>query len=125
MRKVTAVEDVVHDDLAAFSEQCFGDMAAHEAHATSHQDTLAVNVSRLRECVVLCWERRGGLHLEVERLEEGLGSQRTADEFESKGAKLSIINGDIRDQEKLIEVITSKGVTGCIHVGGAHARAQP
>ena len=51
--------------------------------------------------------------------------QRTADEFESKGAKLSIINGDIRDQEKLIEVIKSKGVTGCIHVGGAHARAQP
>jgi len=44
--------------------------------------------------------------------------QRTADEFESNGAKLSIINGDIRDQEKLIEVINSKGVTGCIHVGG-------
>ena len=84
MRKVTAVEDVVHDDLAAFSEQCFGDMAAHEAHATSHQDTLAVNVSRLRGCVVLCWERRGlGLHLRrahaEERLEEDLGRQRTAD----------------------------------------------
>jgi hypothetical protein len=57
VRKVTAVEDVVHDDLAAFGEQCLGDMATHEAHATSHQDTLAVHV--VSSTIGAAW---GGLH---------------------------------------------------------------
>ena len=41
---------------------------------------------------------------------------RISEQHAGKGAKLSIIDGDIRDQEKLIKVINSKGVTGCIHV---------
>ena len=56
--------------------------------------------------------------MSAEKQENAAILQRTAEQHAGKGAKLSIIDGDIRDQEKLIKVINSKGVTGCIHVGG-------
>ena len=54
----------------------------------------------------------------AEKQENAAILQRTAEQHAGKGAKLSIIDSDIRDQAKLIKVINSKGVTGCIHVGG-------
>ena len=56
--------------------------------------------------------------MSAEKQENAAILQRTAEQHAGKGAKLSIIDGDIRDQENLIKVINSKGVTGCIHVGG-------
>jgi len=44
--------------------------------------------------------------------------ENTARENFNKGADLVIVKGDIRDQEKLLNVISSEQVTGCIHVGG-------
>ena len=42
----------------------------------------------------------------------------TAKEFADIGADLSIVHGDIRDQDKIIETIKDHGITGAIHVGG-------
>ena len=44
--------------------------------------------------------------------------QSTAKRFSSDGAEATIVNGDIRDQEKIIQTIKTHGVTGAIHVGG-------
>ncbi len=44
--------------------------------------------------------------------------QKTAQEFESQGASVTIVNGDIRDQDKIMQTIEEHGVTGAIHVGG-------
>ena len=44
--------------------------------------------------------------------------KKTADEFASNGAHVTIVNGDIRDQEKIIQTIEKHGVTGAVHVGG-------
>ena len=37
---------------------------------------------------------------------------------QANGAHLTIVNGDIRDQEHILKVIKEHGITGCIHVGG-------
>ena len=43
----------------------------------------------------------------------------TAKEFADIGADLSIVHGDIRDQDKIIKTIKDHGgITGAIHVGG-------
>ena len=42
----------------------------------------------------------------------------TAQQFASEGAHISIVNGDIRDQDKILQTIEEHGVTGAIHVGG-------
>ncbi|GFH58067.1 NAD-dependent epimerase/dehydratase family protein [Chaetoceros tenuissimus] len=39
-----------------------------------------------------------------------------AEMFSKDGASLQVIRGDIRDKEKIIEVISNYGVTSCIHV---------
>lgn len=44
--------------------------------------------------------------------------ENTARLFASEGAGVTIVNGDIRDQEKIIQTIKNYGVTGAIHVGG-------
>ena len=44
--------------------------------------------------------------------------QKTAETFARNGASVDIVNGDIRDQTKIIETIREYGVTGAIHVGG-------
>ena len=44
--------------------------------------------------------------------------QKTAQKFSADGAHVDIVNGDIRDQEKIIQTIRQHGVTGAIHVGG-------
>jgi len=54
----------------------------------------------------------------AEKLENAEILQNTADLHASNGASLSIVHGDIRDQEKIIQTIEEYGVTGAIHVGG-------
>mmetsp|Transcript_7650 Transcript_7650/g.10901 ORF Transcript_7650/g.10901 Transcript_7650/m.10901 type:complete len:394 (+) Transcript_7650:81-1262(+) len=44
--------------------------------------------------------------------------KKAAEDNSDHGAFLSIINGDIRDQEKIMQTVKEHGVTGCIHVGG-------
>ena len=44
--------------------------------------------------------------------------ENTAQEFASYGASVTIVNGDIRDQENILRTIREHGVTGAIHVGG-------
>jgi len=54
----------------------------------------------------------------AEKLENADILQNTADLYASNGASLSIVHGDIRDQENIIQTIEKYGVTGAIHVGG-------
>jgi len=54
----------------------------------------------------------------AEKFENVTVLQETAEQFASIGASVSIVNGDIRDQKKIIQTIEEHGVTGAIHVGG-------
>jgi len=44
--------------------------------------------------------------------------ERAAKDNAARGAYLKIVNGDIRDQPKIMKVLKDEAVTGCIHVGG-------
>jgi len=56
--------------------------------------------------------------LSIEKTENANILLNTAKQFASIGASVSIVHGDIRDQEKIIKTIQEFGVTGAIHVGG-------
>jgi UDP-glucuronate 4-epimerase len=44
--------------------------------------------------------------------------RKTAQQFATIGATISIVHGDIRDKTKIIETVQKFGVTGAIHMGG-------
>mmetsp|Transcript_23615 Transcript_23615/g.49459 ORF Transcript_23615/g.49459 Transcript_23615/m.49459 type:complete len:488 (+) Transcript_23615:77-1540(+) len=44
--------------------------------------------------------------------------RQAADDCADIGAELDIIHGDIRDKEHLMRIISSHGITACVHVGG-------
>jgi len=54
----------------------------------------------------------------AEKVENADILRKTADQFASIGASISIIHGDIRDQEKIIQTIQEFDVTGAIHAAG-------
>ena len=51
----------------------------------------------------------------AEKQENAALLYRAASEHAAKGAKLTIVNGDIRDQEHVMKVIQEHGVTGTRH----------
>jgi len=53
-----------------------------------------------------------------EKLEHAQMLQSTAEEFSSIGAYVTIVHGDICDQDKIVRTIMVYGVTACIHLGG-------
>lgn len=56
--------------------------------------------------------------ISAEKQENASLLQRAADDYAAKGASLTIVHGDIRDKEKLLETIKEHGITAAIHVGG-------
>jgi len=54
----------------------------------------------------------------VEKYDNVTIIHKTAQKFASNGACVTIVNGDICDQEKIIQTIKEHGVTGAVHVGG-------
>jgi UDP-glucuronate 4-epimerase len=54
----------------------------------------------------------------VEKQENTFILRQTAEMFACNGASLTIINGDIRDQDSLEKAISRHSVTSCIHVAG-------
>ena len=54
----------------------------------------------------------------AEKQENATLLQRAADDYAAEGASLTIVNGDVRDKEKLLKTIKEHRITAAIHVGG-------